>query len=62
MQHYHALLDMKKLFKAAQDYHVYAIKNGNEETKRAHLEHHHKGGNYDVLVQRPGNSNNKQKG
>ncbi len=55
-------MDFKKTFKEAQAYHVHAIKNGDEATKKAHLEPHIKGGNYDVLVQRSGNTNNKQKG
>lgn len=61
MQHYFALVDMKKSFKAAQDYHRHAIQNGSPETKAWHLSHHIKGGNYDVLVQRSSTSNNKSK-
>jgi hypothetical protein len=50
--HYFALLDMKKAFKSAQDYHIHAIQHGNEQTKAAHLAHHHKSGNYDLLAQK----------
>lgn len=59
MKHVYPLMNFKKAFKQAQDFHRYAIENGSEKTKKEHLEHHHKGGNYDVLVQRPGKSNNK---
>lgn len=62
MKHFYGLMDFKKAFKQAQEYHVYAIQNGSQETKKAHLEHHHKGGNYDVLVQRTGKHNNPAKG
>lgn len=51
MKHYFALLDMKKAFQSAQDYHKHAIEHGSEETKKAHLAHHHKSGNYDLLAQ-----------
>lgn len=60
MKHYYGLMNFKKAFKEAQHYHAYAIHNGNEETKQKHVEHHIKGGTSHVLVQRPGNTNNKQ--
>lgn len=59
--HFFGLLDFKKAFEDAQAYHRYAVKNGSPETKAAHLAHHIKGGNYDVLVQRSSNSNNTKK-
>lgn len=61
MQHFYGLLDFKKAFESAQEYHRYAIKNGDPQTKAAHLAHHIQGGNFDVLVQRLSNGNNKQK-
>ena len=59
--HFFHLLDFKKAFEDAQAYHRYAVQNGDPQTKAAHLAHHIQGGNYDVLVQRPGKSNNSQK-
>lgn len=51
-QHFFALMDFKKAFKDAQDYHVHAIQNGTPETKAFHLSQHHKSGNYDILAQK----------
>lgn len=61
MKHFYGLMDFKKSFKEAVNYHAYAIHHGNDETKQKHIEHHIKGGTVDVLLQRPGNTNNKQK-
>lgn len=58
-KHYFSLLDMKKAFKSAQDYHLHAIQHGNEETKKSHLEHHIKSGNFDILVQKKSASKGK---
>jgi len=53
MKHYFALIDMKKAFKDAQDYHIHAIKNGSPETKQAHLAHHIKSGDFTLLAEKP---------
>lgn len=60
-KHFFQLLDFKKAFEDAKAYHNYAIRNGSPEIKKAHLEHHIKGGNFDVLVQRPSTGNNTKK-
>lgn len=52
MKHFFALMDFKKAFKDAQAYHIHAIQNGSPETKAAHLAHHHRSGNYDLLAQK----------
>lgn len=61
MKHFYGLMDFKRVFKEAQAFHVHAIKHGDEKTKSELMEHHIKGGNFDVLVQRSSNTNNKQK-
>ena len=43
-------MNFKKAFKDAQDYHIHAIENGSPETRAAHMAHHHKSGNYELLV------------
>jgi len=52
MKHYFALIDMKKAFKSAQDYHIHAIKNGSPATKAFHMSQHEQSGNYDLLAQK----------
>lgn len=51
-KHFYNLLDFKKAFKDAQAYHLHAIQNGSPETKAAHLAHHIKSGNYELLGQK----------
>lgn len=42
-------MDFKKAFQDAQSYHLHAIQHGSEETKKAHLAHHIKSGDYTLL-------------
>lgn len=52
MRHFFGLMDFKKAFKDAQDYHIHAIQNGSPETKAAHMAHHIKSGNFELLAQK----------